>query len=286
MFPFKDISENQGVYDMSANTDPIIAIRMSTGVLNRFDEQATRNYNNASKAGKIIIQYHYCGKGDPTAEADLFISACKPFAQFDCYAIDAELGQSQAWKQTFVAAVHAATGCWPLNYMNISTANDLGALPNCGTWLAAPSWGFTQTITELKVGLVYVAQQGPIVGGVDTDMFFAPSLEDVKKYGFNYQPPAAAPLPQAPVPAPVVTAAPTPPPPPTVLPTLVNNVPSPTPVTPPAENPVSVTPTPASGQGTVNPTPVTAPVNTSVISTTELSFWQKLLQWVKNLLHF
>jgi hypothetical protein len=184
---FKDISEDNGAYDMSSNTDQLIAIRMSTGVLNRFDLEAAENYTSAHAAGKRIIQYHYCGNNDPTTEAKLFVAACSPFAQYDMYCIDAELGQSKAWKQTFADYVKQATGCNVIDYMNISTANAIGALPDCALWLAAPSWGFDQTITELNKGIEYLFQQGPVVDGVDTNAAFT-TIDVLDKYG--YQEPA------------------------------------------------------------------------------------------------
>ena len=54
MLPFVDISEDQGNYNMSANTDQLIAIRMSYGVEMRFDNQAAVNYKNAVEAGKRV----------------------------------------------------------------------------------------------------------------------------------------------------------------------------------------------------------------------------------------
>lgn len=267
MLPFKDISYAQGAYNMGANPDQIIAIRMSSGEGGlHFDSDATANYNNASAAGKVIINYHFAGTADPTTEAKFFIEAVSPLAEGDIYALDIELGQDAAWINTFVEYVHSVTNCWPLVYMNISTANAIwsGVNSNCGLWLAAPSWGFDQVITELNSSIVYVAQQGPTVNGVDTDMFFAPDLAHVKAYGYKNTP---VPTP-APAPAPVAPPTPT---------TTDNQIlPSPTPPAAPAPTPAPVTPPTPAGQGSVKPTPVPTPVK-SVEATTKLSFWQKLL---------
>jgi hypothetical protein len=264
--PFVDISEDQGVYNMAGNNDQLIAIRMSTGVLNRFDTQAATNYANASAAGKKIIQYHYCGNNDPTAEANLFISACSPFAQYDMYCIDAELGQSKAWKQTFADVVKAATGCNVIDYMNISTTNNLGVLPDCGLWLAAPSWGFNQIITELNPGIEYIMQQGPIVNGVDSDMCFIP-MDVLEKYGYT--------VPNAPTPTPTPEPTPTPPAP----------QPDPTPVptpTPEPPTPAPVPPTPPTPSPTPEPSPAPAPKPTlpklnifQIIIDAILRWWKK-----------
>lgn len=172
---------------MGANADQLIAIRMSVGTLMRFDFEAARNYAAAHVMGKRIIQYHYCGNNDPTTEAKLFLAACSPFAQYDMYCIDAELEQSKAWKQTFADVVKAATGCNVIDYMNISTANALGALPDCALWLAAPSYVLGQVIGELNPKYEYLFQQGAIVDGVDTDAAFT-TIPVLDKYG--YQPPA------------------------------------------------------------------------------------------------
>ena len=227
--PFSDISYAQGNYDMSANTDQLIAIRMSSGENGlHFDTQGANNYNHASAAGKTIIMYHFAGLGDPTAEANFFIEAVSPFAEGDIYALDHELGQSAAWCETFAQVVFNATGCWLLDYENISLANSMGVIPNCGLWLAAPSWGFNQTITELNPDITYVAQQGPIVNGVDSDMFFAPDIEHVKLYSYH---------------APVI--------------------PSPAPISEPTAAPVETVPTPtAAEQGSAPTAPAIPPAST------------------------
>lgn len=242
--PFQDISYAQGDYDMGANTDEIIAIRMSSGDGGlHFDTQATKNYDAAHAAGKVIIQYHFGGTADPTTEANFFVEACSPFAENDIYCLDVERGQDAGWVNTFAEVVHTATGCWPLVYMNISTANSVyPGVTDCGLWLAAPSWGFDQEITELHSGITYVAQQGPIVNGVDSDMFFAPDLDHVKAYGYKV-PVVPAPVPPTePTPAPTVpTPDPTPVPAPAPTPEPTN--PDPVSTTSPAPSPVVVTTT-------------------------------------------
>lgn len=267
MLPFSDISYAQGNYNMAANNDKLIAIRMSSGDGGlHFDTEASKNYANAAAAGKVIINYHFAGTADPTTEANFFISAVQPFAENDVYALDIEQGQDAAWINTFCEVVHAATGAWPLVYMNISTANSTyQSTHNLGLWLAAPSWGFNQTITELSAGIVYVAQQGPIVNGVDSDVWFG-TIEELKAYGYHTQstpppmvtPPAPqpAPVPPAPTPTPVPPS-----PPPVPVPP---SIPTP-PETPPVENP---TPTP----------PVTPPK-----PVLHISIWQRIINFIKKL---
>lgn len=271
MFPFSDISEAQGSYNMAANTDQLIAIRMSTGALMRFDHEAAKNYSTAHAAGKLILQYHYAGNNDPTAEANLFLAACHPFAENDLYCLDPELAESKDWCNTFDAVVFAATGCHVIDYGNITWANNVGASPDCALWLAAPSWGFNQTITELHSGITYIMQQGPIVNGVDSDMCFI-SLDTLKKYAYHVAAqPAPAPVP---TPAPPVATAPTPP----------TSTPSPAPpVTLPITPPTPVTPPASTGQGSGTNSEQPIPHLPVVLPETPkpVSFWGKVLLWIK-----
>lgn len=210
--PFVDISYAQGEYNMGANSDQIIAMKASGGdgvtTPLYLDAQLVRNYANATAAGKVPILYHFAGGGDPTVEASYFISAASPLADGDVYALDWEIEHTDpvGWVNTFMNHVHAVTGAWPLIYMDISRLNAYdwsSVLENCGLWLAAPSFGFDDTIPE--VSKTYVAQQGPIVNGVDSDAAFM-TLEEVKEYA--YHTPVSQPVSQ-PAPAPTPPAAPT-----------------------------------------------------------------------------
>lgn len=223
--PFHDISQYQGNYAMSADPNPIIFIKMSGGDNGLYyDSRATANYYNATNAGKAVGMYHFAGGTDPIAEADFFIRACSPLAENDVLVLDWEVGHADpvGWCTAFVNHVHEQTGIWPLVYMNMSTANAHDWAPvfnNCGYWCAAPSFGFDDT---LPVKYPQVAQQGPIVDGVDTNAWFG-SLDQFKAYGYHAptQPaPESAPQPEpqpqpGPTTPPVVTPPeeqPTPPP--------------------------------------------------------------------------
>lgn len=275
MLPFKDISENQGQYNMALNSDPIIAIRMSTGVLMRFDLEASRNYSNAIAADKVVINYHYAGRNDPIVEAKLFISAVQPFAENDVYCLDAELGQTKAWKESFVNYVHDQTSAWPLDYMNISTANALGPCDNCGLWLAAPSWGFNETIVGLNPNLVYVAQQGPIVNGVDTNMWFG-TLDQLKAYGYHLP---SSPTPPITPPTPVQPENP-PTPPQQGSEQSANTQPEPVPPVPPTP----IAPNTPTKQDNARTLGSPSQHSTPHISFDSPNWWQTILAFIRKLL--
>jgi hypothetical protein len=255
---FKDVSQYQGNYDMN-NGDPAIAIKMSGGDAGLYyDSKASLNYTHAIANGKVVIGYHFAGGQDPVTEADFFIRAMSPLAENDVLALDWEIQNPDpvGWCTQFVNHVHDVTGVWPLVYLNMSTANAHDWSPvfnNCGYWCAAPSFSFDDT---LPVKYPQVAQQGPIVDGVDTDAFFG-TIEQLKAYGYHAQiqepPTPPAPAPPAPTPDPVPVPEPTTP----VTPPIIQPVPEPpvTPlVTPPANPPPAppkppVVPTHAGGVG-------------------------------------
>lgn len=237
MLPFKDISYAQGLWNMDTDNDQIVAMKASgfyTGAHTPYlDAQLTRNYADAIRLGKVPILYHFAGGADAATEAAYFIAAIHPLAEGDVYALDWEIDVDDpvGWVLTFVTAVYTATGTWPLVYMDISRLNayDWSAvLANCPLWCAAPSYGWSDT---LPVKYTVSAQQGPIVNGVDTDMWFG-TLDGLKACGYHVPneptptptPAPMPPTPPAPSPAPVPIPAPTPEPLPTPAPT-----PTPTP---------------------------------------------------------
>lgn len=264
MLPFKDISYAQGAWNMDTDSDPIVAMKASgfyTGsLLPYLDTQLVRNYADAVRLGKVPILYHFAGGSDAATEAAYFIAAIHPLAVGDVYALDWEIEHDDpvGWVSAFITAVHNATGAWPLVYMDIDRLNRFDWSPvfaNCPLWCAAPSYGWNDT---LPVKYTVSAQQGPIVNGVDTDMWFG-TLEAIKACG--YQGTTNVPAPQ-PVPAPE----PAPPPPP---------VPEPTPPPAPVPNPPAPQP---------QPTPPPAPSPTPEPQPSpKVSFWQKVIKFLKGL---
>lgn len=239
---FNDISYAQGAYNMAGDPNPFVMMKMSgfytSAKTPYYDAQAARNYQQAVAHGKVPGMYHFAGGADPVAEADFFVGACSPLAENDVMALDWEIQHPDpvGWCLAFVNRVHERTGVWCLVYMNISTANAYDwsrVFNNCGYWCAAPSFSFD---AQIPVKYPQIAQQGPIVNGVDCDAFFG-SLDQLKKYGYH------AVAPPAPQPAPAPQPSPTPAP--------VPEPPAPAPVPQPAPEP---TPTPAPG-----PTPTPSP---------------------------
>lgn len=253
----KDVSQWN---NYTPGSEDFVMIKMSGGDAGLyFDSKATVNYNNAVNAGKVVGGYHFAGGGDPVAEADYFVRAMSPVAENDVFALDWEIQHADpvGWCLSFVNEVHAKVGVWPLLYINISTCNTYDwspVLQNCGLWLAAPSIAYD---ANAPISHVYVMQQGPIVGGIDQDVFFGDRAQ-LQAYGYHApQPPAPtpqptppAPAPPAPEPTPTPTPEPTPAPEPAPIPTPSPN-PSPAPApTPPITPPTPVTPpTPPAGQG-------------------------------------
>lgn len=249
MIPFKDISRWQGNYNMSANTDSAIAIKIGGGDQGMYyDSQATNNYNHAISSGKTVIGYWFAGATDPIAEAEYYIRGMLPLTENDVYCLDWEVSHPDpvGWCTQFVNHVHDKIGVWPIVYLNRSTvkAHDWSpVLSNCGLWIAAPDVDFNSAISGIGV---YIAQQGPIVNGVDTDVFFG-TVDQLKAYGWHAQAVVPVPTPPA-VPTPVVV------PEPVVTPVV------PAPVIVPTLPVITVTPKP--------------------IVKSKVSWWVRLLKWL------
>lgn len=283
MIPFKDISYAQQTYDMDANHDQIIVMKASgfyTGSHQPYlDAQLVRNYANATKAKKAIGLYHFAGGADPIAEADYFIRAVQPYVENDVYILDWEIEHSNpvAWVSAFMNRVHAVTGVWPWLYIDIDRLNRFdwsSVLKNCGLWCAAPSFSFDAI---LPIKYTVIAQQGPIVNGVDTDMYFG-TLQSFKAYGYHKEK-SNAPT-QPPTKTPTQPSQPT-------TPTTPPEVQPPTEVQPtPVQTPVEVEPAPSAPEEA----PAPAKINTGDPSTAPIpaqetlsKLWQLLVALIKKL---
>lgn len=239
----------------------------------KIDPTASRNYYGQAAAGMITGGYHKVGWTDPIVEADFYLQAMSPLAENDLLAYDIEPSSDvqvpdnwSAWEQTFVQRIVDKVHTYPLRYLNISMNNAMpaqGVVTNCASWVAAPSFGWDDTV---PVNVPVTIQQGPTahVPGIpdnvcDLDAFFG-SEENLRKIGYHAQvqepSPAPAPTPPPPTPEPVPMPDPTPP-------VIVPDPPKP---------PVDPLPPPA-------PTPTPKPTPQP-----KLNFWQAIIALLKQLL--
>jgi lysozyme len=256
-FTFHDISYAQGLYNMDADTSPAVEIKMTGyyyGSKTPYtDVQAVRNYQDATRLGKVPILYHFAGGADPTAEADFFINnGAAPFANGDIYELDYELNESMGppadpdtWCRTFADRVKARTGVYPLFYTYAALFNQYGGFPKtmevCSLIIADYA---VSPDGNVPINHPYIIQQytdAPI----DTNASFI-SLDVLKEYAYGYHAPQPAPPSPAPEPQPV----PTPPIP----------DPTPTPPTPPVSPPVPPSPAPEPVSASTPSEPVIPPV--------------------------
>lgn len=249
-----DISRWQGVIDWNAVKSSgyeIAVIKISGGDDGLYyDQRASANYYGAQAAGLSLAGYHFAGGTNPTQEAEYFVKGMRPFAENDVFVLDWEVQHTDpvGWCNTFVNHVHDLTGCWPLIYMNASTANSYDWTPvfqNCGLWVAAwnndPDGAAVTPHTYVMHQYTSDGSVAGIAGRVDLDAWYG-TIDQFKQYGYHapVAPPAPpaqphpAPTPPAPEPAPAPVPEPTPTPAPQPAP--VPPVPQPTP-TPPVPAP-------------------------------------------------
>ena len=198
MISFHDISYAQGNYNMAANTDPMVMMKASgfyTGSLQPYkDSQLVNNYANAIKYHKIPFMYHYfVPEVDALTQAAWFLRCVSPLAVGDGYAVDVEIDGPNLVQDvlTFVQKHHENTGCYPWVYINRYLRQKYDWSPVfalCSEWIAAPDVSFDANIPGVGI---YVAQQGPIVNGVDTDEYFG-TLESLRSYTYGYVKPTVS----------------------------------------------------------------------------------------------
>jgi hypothetical protein len=244
MIPFKDISYAQGQYNMALDTDPMVMMKASgfyTGSLQPYiDAQLDRNYADALQYHKIPFMYHFfVPTVAPLVQAAWFLRCVSPLAVGDGYALDVEIDGADLVNKVlaFVKEHHDSTNCYPWVYIDRFLRQKYDWSPVfalCSEWIAAPDISFDANIPNVGV---YVAQQGPIINGVDIDEYFG-SLDSLKKY--TYQgvqevtnvpaPTNPAPTPETPTPS-QPTATPS-------VPVAQTDPQAPAPVVTPETNPV------------------------------------------------
>jgi hypothetical protein len=247
MIPFNDISYAQGLYNMDADPNIMIMMKASgfytVAKTAYLDSQLVRNYANAKRTSKIPFMYHFAGGADPVVEASYFATAVAPLAVGDGYALDFEVDTSDnpAWVLAFLDHFTTVVGTRPWFYVDRSrreTGDWSAVTAKYSEWIAAPDVPFTADIPNVGV---YVAQQGPIVDGHDTNMFFG-SQAALMSYTYQAPVPPNEPIPVRPAPTPI-----TPPPVTPTTPTVPDPQPNPAPdpgtvITPTEPNPDPVTP--------------------------------------------
>lgn len=309
MIPFVDISYAQGNYNMAANTDPMVMMKASgfyTGSLQPYiDSQLVNNYANAIKYHKIPFMYHFFVPEVPAlTQAAWFLRCVSPLAVGDGYALDVEIDGPNLVQDvlTFVQKHHENTGCYPWVYINryLRQKYDWSSVfALCSEWIAAPDISFDANIPGVGV---YVAQQGPIVNGVDTDEYFG-TLESLRSYTYGYVKPtvSVAPAPKVtptpvavptqslpsaePVQVPVTTSEPKTPPTTETAPVAPAQVNRPPVSSPPANvetKPTSSEPTSTTTLLDKNQYPKN---NTTIQQKKSISWWQEIINWLKRVFH-
>lgn len=117
------------------------------------------DYQSAKKAGKLLGFYHYCGGGNPEAEAQYFYKNTKNYVGEAVPAVDWEAGQNSSWGNTnyvrrFVDEYHRLSGVWPLIYVQASAISQVkNCAKDCGLWVASyPSMNWKSwSIPNMKV---------------------------------------------------------------------------------------------------------------------------------------
>ena len=186
----------------------------------------------------------------------------------------------------FLDSVYAQTGVRPFIYMDISRVNAYdwsSVFAEYGLWLAAPSIPYAD---NAPIKYIYVMQQGPVIMGIDQDVFFG-TREQLLAYG--YHAPVVAPAPVRPsipepvqVPTPVIqpqTVQTT-----TLTPQPVQTAPvqpteqSTAPVTPPATDPKQTMVTPQNSF--VAQKSKSSKVGLSSSLSNSSSWWTRLVKWI------
>lgn len=123
-----------------AGTDiTMVKATQGTGYVNPYCDI---DYQSAKKAGKLLGVYHYCGGGNPEAEAQYFYANTKNYLGEAVPAVDWEQYQNSSWGDAtyvrrFVDKFHALSGVWPLIYTGQAGLNQVAnCVDNCGLWLA------------------------------------------------------------------------------------------------------------------------------------------------------
>lgn len=134
-------SDSPRSYATQSGVDIImVKATQGTGYVN---PRCDTDYQAAKRAGKMLGFYHYCGGGNPEAEAKYFYKNTKNYVGEAVPAVDWESYQNASWGNTnyvrrFVDEFHKLSGVWPLIYVQASSINQVAnCAKNCGLWVAS-----------------------------------------------------------------------------------------------------------------------------------------------------
>jgi len=134
-------SDSPRSYATQSGVDIImVKATQGTGYVN---PRCDTDYQAAKRAGKMLGFYHYCGGGNPEAEAKYFYKNTKNYVGEAVPAVDWESDQNASWGNTdyvrrFVDEFHKLSGVWPLIYVQASSINQVAnCAKNCGLWVAS-----------------------------------------------------------------------------------------------------------------------------------------------------
>lgn len=105
--------------------------------------QCDFDYQAAKKAGKLLGIYHYCGGGNPEAEAKYFYENTRNYIGEAVPAVDWESNQNASWGnknyvRRFVNEFHKLSGVWCLIYVQASSISQVAnCAKDCGLWVAS-----------------------------------------------------------------------------------------------------------------------------------------------------
>lgn len=190
-----DISSHQGNinFDILKSAVDFVIIKATEGT-GFTDSKFLRNQTEARRTGMLLGYYHFARPdlgNTPEAEADWFLSVCKP-KKGEVLALDYEppsySGDTVSWCKKWLDRVYNKTGCRPLIYLNQTQVKNFNWKPiidaNYGLWLAA----YTPTLPKTPWSVVAMQQTSSsgtisgIAGRVDTNLFFGDKTA-FKKYG-------------------------------------------------------------------------------------------------------
>lgn len=137
-----DVSSHQTGINLATVPCDFVICKATEGT-SYVNPDCDRAYQQAKKAGKCLGVYHYASGGNPTAEADYFLSHIKGYIGEAILALDWESYGNKAfgvsdfnWCKTWLDRVYAKTGVKPLLYVSQSIMGRFNGIGDYGLWVA------------------------------------------------------------------------------------------------------------------------------------------------------